>query len=139
MWLSDNNRLQAIVLRQGATMLKKAARRADALAKLLPDADPRKATTRADIARLGNECGCAVGGVFLIVASLLVGAYAMLVGAFGARLVVPAIVFVFVASMLGKLTGVLIAVARLNLIRRRLFGHVPAVGDPTPQTAPGGA
>jgi hypothetical protein len=120
-------------------MLKKAARRADALAKLLADTDPGKATTRAAIARLGTECGCAMGGVFLMAASLLVGAYAVLFGGFGARLVVLGVVFVFVGSMLGKLTGVLIAVARLALIRRRLLGHRPAVGDPTPQTAAGGA
>lgn len=120
-------------------MLKKAARRADALARLLADADPGKATTRAAIARLGNECGCAMGGVFLIAASLLVGAYTLFFGEFGARLVVLGVVFVFVGSMLGKLTGVLIAVARLDLIRRRLLGLVRVVGDPTPQTASGGA
>ncbi len=120
-------------------MLKKAAREADALAKVLPDTDLGKATARADIARLGNECGCATGGVSLIAASLLVGAYAVLFGEFGVRLVVLGLVFVFVASVLGKLTGVLIAVARLAVIRRRLAGRVPGVVDQTPRTAAGGA
>ena len=120
-------------------MLKRAARRADALARLLPDTDPAKARTRADVARLGNECGCAMGGVFLIVASLLVASYAVLVGELGARLVVLGLVFVFVASLLGKLTGILIAVARLGVIRRRLIGHVAAVVDPAPRTAAAGA
>lgn len=115
--------------------MKKAARRADELAKLLADTDPGKATTRATIARLGSECGCAMGGVFLVGASLLVAAYAVVFGEFGGRLVVLGIAFVLVASMLGKLTGVLTAVVRLALIRRRLLDHLRAVGDPTPHTA----
>ena len=120
-------------------MLKRAARRADALARLLPDTDPGKETARACIARLGNECGCAMGGAFLIAASLLFAAYAVLFGELGVRLVVLGVVFVFVASMLGKLTGILIAVARLVVIRRRLGGHVAGVVDATPQPAARGA
>jgi hypothetical protein len=116
-------------------MLKKAARRADALARQLPDTDPGKATARACIARLGNECGCAMGGAFLIAASLLVAAYATFFGEIDVRLVVLGVVFVFVASMLGKLTGILIAIARLAVIRRRLGGQVASVADTTPQPA----
>jgi hypothetical protein len=120
-------------------MLKKAAQRADALASLLPDTDPGKATTRASIARLGNECGCAMGGSFLIAASLLSAAYAVFFGELGVRLVVLAVGFVLVTSMLGKLTGILIAVARLAVIRRRLRGQVASVVDATPQSAARGA
>ena len=120
-------------------MLKKAAQRADALASLLPDTDAGKATTRACIARLGNECGCAMGGSFLVAASLLAAAYPVFFGELGVRLVVLAVGFVFVTSMLGKLTGILIAVARLAVIRRRLRGQVAIVGDATPQSAARGA
>jgi hypothetical protein len=120
-------------------MLKRAARRADAVARLLPETDPGKATARACIARLGNECGCAMGGAFLIAASLLVAVYAVVFGELGVRLVVLGVVFVFVASMLGKLTGILIAVARLAVIGRRLGGRVASVVDATHQPAARGA
>jgi hypothetical protein len=120
-------------------MLKRAARRADALARLLPDTDPGKATARASIARLGSECGCAMGGAFLIAAFLIAAAYAVFFGDLGVRLVLLGVVFVFVTSMLGKLTGVLIAVARLAVIRRRLGGHVASVVNATPQPAARGA
>lgn len=138
MWLSDIHGLRALVLRQGPTMLKKAARRADTLARLLPDTDPGKATARASIARLGNECGCAMGGAFLIAASLLVTAYATFFGELGVQLVMLGVGFVFGASMLGKLIGILIAVARLAVIRRRLGRHVASLVDATTQPAAGG-
>ena len=120
-------------------MLKKAARRADALARLLPDTDPDKATTRARIARLSNECGCAMGGAVLIVASLLAATYLLFMGELGVRSVALGVVFAFVASMVGKLTGILIAVARLAVITRRLSGHVANVVDATPSPADRGA
>jgi hypothetical protein len=119
-------------------MLKKAARRADAVARQLPDIDAGKARTRADIARLGNECGCALGGVFLVAATLLVAAYTVFFDAFGARLVVLGVVFVFAASLVGKLVGVLIAVTRLTVIRQRLAARVAGVADAEAQTATSG-
>jgi len=117
----------------------RAAQRADALARLLPDSDPGKATARASIARLGNECGCGMGGAFLIAASLLVAAYTVFSGELGVRLVLLGFVFVFVTSMLGKLTGILIAVARLAVISRRLGRHVSSVVDATARPAARGA
>lgn len=119
--------------------MNRAAGRADAVARLLPDTDPSKATDRARIARLGNECGCAMGGAFLIAASLLFAGYAVVFGELGVRLVVFGVVFVFVASMLGKLIGILIAIARLGVIRRGLAGRVARVVDITPQPAARGA
>jgi hypothetical protein len=104
--------------------LKRAARGADAVASLLPEGDPCKATARAYIARLGNECGCAMGGAFMIAASVLVAGYAAIVTEVGVRLVVLGVGVVLVASMLGKLTGILIAVARLTVLRRRLGRRV---------------
>jgi hypothetical protein len=119
-------------------MVKQVARRADAVARLLPDTDARKATIRADIARLGNECGCALGGVFLVVATVLVTSYAVAAGELGVWSVARGVLVVLAASMLGKLAGILIAVARLTLLRRRLV--VPGVGRaPRPRTAAGGA
>ena len=104
--------------------MKRAARQADALARLLPDTDPDKAAVRARIARLGTECGCAAGGAFLIAAGLLFTAYAVLFGQLSVRLALLGAVFVFVSSMLGKLAGVLAAVARLTVLRRRLASRV---------------
>ena len=117
----------------------RAAQRVDALARLLPDSDPGKAMIRASIARLGNECGCRMGGAFLIAASLLVAAYTVFFGELGVRLVLLGFAFVFVTSMLGKLTGMLIAVARLAVISRRLGRHVSSVVDATPRPAARGA
>jgi VIT1/CCC1 family predicted Fe2+/Mn2+ transporter len=119
-------------------MLKTAARRADDLARLVPDADPGKATTRAEISRLGHACGCATGAAFLIGATVLVAAYAALSGERGARFVLLGVLFVLTASMVGKLTGVLVAVARLAAIRRRLSRHVVRAGSGT-HTTVGGA
>ena len=80
-----------------------------------------------------------MGGAFLIVASLLGATYIVFLGDVGVRLIALAVAFVFVASMLGKLTGILIAVARLAAIRRRLSGHVASVVDATHRPAARGA
>jgi hypothetical protein len=80
-----------------------------------------------------------MGGAFLIGATLLVVVYAVGFGELGVRLVLLGVVFVFVASMLGKLTGILIAVARLAVIRRRLAGRVASAVDAPPQPAARGA
>jgi hypothetical protein len=110
-------------------MLKRAARQADALARLLPDTDPDKAAVRARISRLGAECGCSAGGAFLVAASLSFLAYAVFFAELSVRLVVLGTGFVFACSMLGKAAGILTAVARLTVLRRRLAGHIAGPVD----------
>lgn len=80
-----------------------------------------------------------MGGAFLVVASLLAATYTVFLGDVGVRLIALAVAFVFVASMLGKLTGILIAVERLAVIRRRLSGHVASVVDAKHRPAARGA
>ena len=109
--------------------MKRTARQADALARRLPDTDPDKAAVRVRISRLGTECGCSSGGAFLIAAGLSFAAYAILFGELSVRLVVLGVVFVFVSSMLGKLAGILSAVARLAVLRRRLAGRIARMDD----------
>ena len=120
-------------------MLQGAARRADALASQLPDTDPDKASVRARIARLGSECGCAAGGAFLIAASLLVVLYAVLFDRLSVRTVVLGAGFVFVSSVLGKLAGILTAVVRLAVLRRRVADRVARMVDAPSQPVAGGA
>ena len=71
-------------------------------------------------ARLGDDCGCAMGGIFLW-AALLVGA-PTLVATYGVRplVFVVAAAAVVVGAALGKLVGIGIASLRLLMLVRRM-------------------
>ena len=107
-------------------MIARAARGADRLAARLPDTAPDKAAIRAKIARLAGECGCAMGGVFLIAASVIAATYSVAVSEPSIRLLLLSAPFVFVGALLGKLTGVMLAVVRLTVLRRRLAARLVA-------------
>ena len=93
------------------------ARSVDALAALLPDADPRKAAFRSRIATLSQECGCTMGGVFFAGASVLAVAFFIATGQVSIGSGLLAIGFVFGASLFGKLVG--LSAARIKLLALR--------------------
>jgi hypothetical protein len=100
------------------------ARRVDALARRLPDEDPRRAQARARIAALAGECGCTLGGVFLAVAAVLAVAYFAAGGRVAAGPVLLALGLVLAASLLGKLVGLGVARLRLLALRRSLSRRI---------------
>lgn len=75
-------------------------------------------------ARYGRDCGCPMGAAFLIVSLALAVAYVASAPAagFGSMLarVVVAVLFVFVASVVGKLLGIAVARFRLARLTREL-------------------
>lgn len=93
------------------------ASRVDALTTRLPDSDPRKAELRSRIATLSNECGCQMGGVFLVAASVVAVAY-LVTRSRSLTTVVLALGFVLLLSGVGKLAGLTLAWLRLLLIGR---------------------
>ena len=75
------------------------------------------------VARYNRDCGCAVGGVFMVAALLAVIAYLAYLAvdaSFAIAVVGAGIAFVFLCSLLGKAVGLAVASLRLELLRRSL-------------------
>jgi hypothetical protein len=89
------------------------------LAKVPPD-DPAKAMFQARARAYSRECGCKLGGIFLAVSWVLGLAYFAARGELGLRTGIASFIFAVFASVLGKLTGLLLASVRLALLRRSL-------------------
>lgn len=92
----------------------------DALAAQLPDGDPRKAEFRSRTATLAQECGCTMGGVFFVGASVLAVASFIAAGQLSIGSGLLSIGFVFAAALLGKLVGLGLARIRLLALRHAL-------------------
>jgi hypothetical protein len=106
------------------TKIGRLASSVDLLAAQLPDADSRRAELRSRIVTLGQECGCAMGGVFLAGAAVLTIAYFLATGLPSVGSGVLAIGSVFVASLLGKLVGLGVARVKLLAIRHALTSRL---------------
>lgn len=89
----------------------------------LPDAD----TIRARAERYVNECGCAAGGSFFILAALAALGAIIVSHSWRLPVVLWCLVAIVAASIAGKLMGIAIAVVRLQLLRRRLHRRFLAV------------
>src|SRR5690242_18338512 len=81
--------------------------------------DTRADDARRRAARLADECGCALGGVFLWVA-LLGGTVLVIVEDARPLSFLVAFVSVLAAAGLGKVVGILVATLRLLLLVHRL-------------------
>jgi hypothetical protein len=103
------------------------ADRVDALAIRLPEGDPRKADFRRLIAALADECGCTMGGIFLVAATILAIAYFIIAGGLTIGSALLAIAVVFVASLVGKAIGLGLARIRLLRLRRVLSARLVSV------------
>jgi hypothetical protein len=82
--------------------------------------------------RYSNECGCSMGGAFLVAALVSVLAYDLRAGRLdGAGPVITILIqamLVLVAGMLGKLVGVAVARIRLAVMYRELAVRHPVGG-----------
>jgi hypothetical protein len=92
----------------------------DELLAQLPGDDPEKAVLQRRARDYSRECGCAMGGFFLVGASTLTMIYFATAGDLRLRTGIEGIVFVFLAAVIGKIVGRLIAAGRLVMLRRTL-------------------
>jgi hypothetical protein len=81
-------------------------------------------SARADVqkrrARYHRDCGCAMGGAFMVAALLASVVYIVVTARFAIGVIGAGIGFVIVCSLLGKAFGLLVASVRLGLLRRSL-------------------
>jgi hypothetical protein len=91
----------------------------DGLARLAPD-DPDRAELAVRARSYARDCGCAMSGVFLGAALLLTIAFFAATRSVDLRSLTAAVLFVFVATLLGKLLGLLLAWVRLVALARSL-------------------
>jgi hypothetical protein len=96
------------------------AERVDALAVRLPDDDPQKGELRKLVASRAGECGCSMGGAFLLGASVIAGVYFAVGGGLNPSSALKALGGVFCVSLIGKAVGIGIARVRLLSLRRTL-------------------
>jgi hypothetical protein len=83
-----------------------------------------KPSERADVqtrmARYNRDCGCAMGGAFMVAALLTSAVYIVVTARFAIGVIGAGIGFVVVCSLLGKAFGLVVASVRLGLLRRSL-------------------
>jgi hypothetical protein len=72
------------------------------------------------MARYNRECGCALGGVFMVAALLTVLVYIVVTASLSIGVFGIGIAFVLVSSLTGKVLGLVMASVRLELLRRTL-------------------
>jgi hypothetical protein len=84
----------------------------------LPDVE--RSEVYSALSKYNRECGCAQGGFATASALVAVIAYFGVTQEFGWRLLAVAFALVFAAAALGKAVGLLLASARLVLLRRSL-------------------
>jgi hypothetical protein len=92
----------------------------DELAAQLALEPSERADVDVRVARYNRECGCALGGVFMVAAFVAVFAYIAVTGALTIGVFGASIAFVLVSSLLGKVLGLAVASVRLELLRRSL-------------------
>ena len=76
------------------------------------------------MARYNRECGCSLGGVFMVVAFLAAISYIVVTADFSIGAAGTGIAVVLVASLLGKALGLAVASVRLEMLRRSLSRRV---------------
>jgi hypothetical protein len=99
------------------------ARTSAAIGQLVthPAVEPaERAGIHARMARYNRDCGCSMGGVFLVAAVLLLAVYLGVTTRFSVGVLGAGIAFVLVSSAVGKGVGLLVATVRLEVLRRSL-------------------
>lgn len=86
---------------------------------LAPRADAEGRVLRARARAYARDCGCAMGGAFML-AGLLVSAAWLATSGIGVARALLAGALILGATALGKATGLLIATVRLALLRRSI-------------------
>jgi hypothetical protein len=100
----------------------------DLLARVSPD-DPERIELAARARKHSRDCGCAMGGAFLAIATLLALAYFAATLDVSVRGVFAGVLFVLVATLLGKLIGLLLAWVRLARLYRSLSRRLQRGSD----------
>jgi hypothetical protein len=96
------------------------ALRVRALLARLPAADPEKRVLEARVRAYSRECGCAWAGAFLAASMVVAALYGVAGGNLTVRTAAASALFVLLATLLGKGTGLLHAWVRLILLQRKL-------------------
>jgi len=96
----------------------------DELVTQLALTDSERAGVRTRMARYNRDCGCAMGGIFMVAALLASALYIVVTARFTIVTIGAAIGLVLASALLGKVTGLLVASARLGLLRLSLSGRV---------------
>jgi hypothetical protein len=97
-----------------------AAGAVDALLARMPDDDPAKARLRERARAHAQDCGCAMGAAFMSVVLVAAPVWLLATGGMRVGALVVAVALVFVAAMVGKAAGLLLAHARLVVMLRSL-------------------
>jgi len=92
----------------------------DALVTELALTPSEQAGVKTRMARYNRDCGCAMGGVFLVAALLTFLVYMAVTAALAIGVIGAGIAFVVVSSLLGKTLGLVVASVRLGMLRRSL-------------------
>jgi Mg/Co/Ni transporter MgtE len=92
----------------------------DTLVRRLALESSERVDVRARMARYNRDCGCALGGVTMVAALLMVIAYIAMTATLSLGVLGVGIAFIVVCSMLGKALGLVVASVRLELLRRSL-------------------
>jgi hypothetical protein len=83
-----------------------------------------RSDVQARMARYNRECGCSLGGLFMVAALLAAFAYIVVSADFSIGAAGAGIAFVIVSSLLGKALGLAVASVRLEMLRRSLSRRV---------------
>ena len=79
-----------------------------------------RADVQTRVGRYNRDCGCAMGGAFMVAALLTSAVYIVVTARFAIGVIGAGIGFVVVCSLLGKAFGLVMASVRLGLLRRSL-------------------
>ena len=83
-----------------------------------------RSDVKARMARYNRECGCSLGGLFMVAALLAAPVYIVVTADFSIGAAGAAIGFVLVSSLLGKALGLAVASVRLEMLQRSLSRRV---------------
>jgi hypothetical protein len=86
-----------------------------------------RSDVQARTARYNRECGCSLGGLFMVAALLAAVAFIVVTADFSIGVAGAGIAFVIVTSLLGKVLGLVVASVRLGMLRRSLLRRVRRV------------
>ena len=96
----------------------------DQLAGQLALESSERSDVQARMARYNRECGCSLGGLFMIAALLTAIVYIAVTADISIAVAGAGIAFVVVSSLLGKALGLVVASVRLEMLRRSLSRRV---------------
>ena len=100
----------------------------DVLLAQMPADDAEAAALQWRARAYSQECGCAMGAVFLSASLVLALIYFAATGNLGVRSGMAGVTFVFLASMFGKGAGLVLARSKLALLRWSLARRLQRAG-----------